>query len=100
MNKYEEALNRICFNYGLSALNGETNNTLDNNFNEDIKILMELVSKETPMKPIINSDQCECPHCHIEECREWQTSAYFDESTLELPSRCQNCGGILVDDYE
>lgn len=51
MNEYQEALRRIAFNYGLSALDGDTNEIMDDNFNEDMKVIKELVDKETPMKP-------------------------------------------------
>lgn len=51
-NKYDEALDRIAFNYGLSVLDDETNDILDAKFNNDVKVIMSLIKKETPMKPI------------------------------------------------
>lgn len=51
INKYDEALDRIVFNYGLSALDGETNDILDAKFNDDVKVIMSLIKKETPFKP-------------------------------------------------
>lgn len=51
-NKYEKAIDRIVFNYGLSALDGDTNVILDSRFNEDIKAIMELVEKSIPFKPL------------------------------------------------
>lgn len=46
MNKYQEALRRIAFNYGLSALDGDTNEIMDDKFNEDMRVIKELVDKD------------------------------------------------------
>lgn len=69
MNKYEKALDRIAFNYGLSALDKQTNEIMDEKFNEDIGVLMELVERATPKKPKkyitpYNYIEFECPNCH------------------------------------
>jgi hypothetical protein len=60
MSKYQKALRRIAFNYGLSALDGDTNEIMDDKFNEDMKVIKELVDKETPMRVTKN---IECPVC-------------------------------------
>ena len=49
-NKYQEALRRIAFNYGLSALDGDTNEIMDDNFNEDMRVIKELVDTFTIIK--------------------------------------------------
>lgn len=62
-NKYQEALRRIAFNYGLSALDGDTNEIMDDNFNEDMRAIKELVDKEIPMKPIDINGGKYCGRC-------------------------------------
>ena len=41
----EKALNRICFNYGLNALDGETNEIMDMKFGEDVTLLKYLINE-------------------------------------------------------
>lgn len=52
MNKYEEALNRIAFNFGLDCLDENITEEEQDNLAKDITLINKLAEKEIPKKPI------------------------------------------------
>ena len=82
MSKYQDALNRIIDEYIPMHYEGKPMNQQT----EDALLLQELVSKETPMKPIIFGSErfelFECPACNF-------------TLTIGTPKRCEKCNQKL-----
>lgn len=88
-NEYQEALDRISYNFGECEIGS---NYYDRQLPQDLKFLQQLVDKEAPMKPKTKKygkgSEWVCPNCksHI---------AYFDElgiGTVPAIKYCRECG--------
>lgn len=83
-NKYQEAYDRLAFNFGLDVVNGTE---YDDEVNDFI-LFKKLVNKATPKKPIDESLVYKlCPTCE----------AYLNFDALNdpvkyAPKYCSNCG--------
>ena len=107
MNKYQEAMSRLQqADWKFCEENGLTPTS------QEFDTLYELVDRATPKKPIRHKDQSEeddakaikgfcdyghyeCPHCHIEECRNFDEDEFGFGGSYLYPKFCGECGGSL-----
>lgn len=91
MSEYRNALSRISFNYGLMALGGDTNEIMDDKFNEDVNVIKKLIDEQEKIVEVKVNDMLSyvCEHCLSE------VSTYYNKNN------CGCCGYELdwsVDD--
>lgn len=89
MNKYQEAYNRLAFNFGLEALDGTE---YDNELNDFI-LFKELVDRATPKKPLLRKDgyDDESEICNIWNCSNCSKTFVIEDDTNKC-NYCPNCG--------
>lgn len=104
MNKYQKALDDYVKIIAKLKYTFEEDKYLE--LIENLRLLQELVDKETPKKPIEylhiavneydkNETKYECPHCHTGECRRREYDTWEDDYTYTEDDRCDVCGGLL-----
>lgn len=81
MNKYQEALDKI-----------DKTSIISEYYQDEVKLIQELVDKATPKKPIFDylMNECKCSNCnHIFGYAE------EEESNIEKINYCYNCGQAI-----
>lgn len=96
-NKYQEAFNRLSFNFGLDCLDED----LYKGEIEDFELFQELVDKATPKNPVLSEDWrdedqtdiydenghiypyvCVCPNCKKPTIYDFEYNVKFDYCTF------------------
>ena len=99
MNKYEEALNRIAFNFGLDCLDENITEEEQDNLAKDITLMNELVEKEIPKKPnidyVIDDTYCFCPVCGNIIIEKRMLNTVSSDLFKKSNSFCSQCGQAI-----
>lgn len=102
MNKYEEALNRIAFNFGLDCLDENMTEEEQDNLAKDISLMGELVERTMTLKPnveyIIDDTYLVCPGCGHIIMEKRLLNTVSSDLLKEDNGYCARCGAKI--DYE